>query len=31
MFLRSWARDPFGIGAVLPSSRALADLMTVKL
>jgi len=31
MFLRSWARDPLRIGAVLPSGRALAELMTAQL
>jgi phosphatidylethanolamine/phosphatidyl-N-methylethanolamine N-methyltransferase len=31
MFLRSWMRHPFRIGAVLPSSRALAELMTANL
>jgi len=28
MFLRSWWRNPLGIGALLPSGRALAKLMT---
>jgi phospholipid N-methyltransferase len=31
MFLRSWLRNPLQVGAILPSSRALADLMTQEI